>query len=606
MEEMMLQGFDLEKVHLNPGLFKERADRNRQYLMELTNQGLLQNFYLEAGIVMPDLQIVEDPDKALLHWGWDAPTCQLRGHFTGHWMSAAAVLSANENDYELKAKLDKIVEELAKCQELNGGKWCGSIPEKYFEKLAKDDYIWSPQYVMHKTLLGLMHAYQYTKNQTALRILDGMADWYTEWVADMEKRNPRAVYGGEEGGMLEVWATLYELTGEKKYWNLAEAYGSPSIFEKLEKGEDALTNCHQNASIPFAHGAAKMYEITGEKKWLDIILEFFKQAVTDRGEYCTGGQGAGEYWVAPNMQGRFLSDRNQEFCTVYNMVRLADYLYRFTGDKQYADYIEKNLYNGFLAQQNKETGMPTYFLPMRAGSRKKWGSRTRDFWCCYGTMVQAQTLYPSLCYYADRDHKKLIINQYIPSRVQWEENVCVEQNVNMKYYGVQALFDEKDDGQMSRWQLKFEVKGNCHFTLAFRLPAWIKGTPVVTLNGEVCTDYTVENGYLQMTRQWKDDEVGIYFPAGLEFSELPDMPGVAAVLEGPIVLAGLCESDKGLYLEGEMLKEALVPQVEHTYSTFPWLQSTYQTVKQPENIRFVPLYDITDETYTVYFTKKKA
>lgn len=595
----MLKSFSLENVHLMPGLFQERADVNRNYLMELSTAGLLQNFYLEAVV-----RIGDDAEPSEFHWGWEAPSCQLRGHFLGHWLSAAAVLSVTQKDTELKAKMDKIVDELDRCQELNGGKWCASVPEKYFEKLAKDEYVWSPQYTVHKTLLGLMHVYQYTDNKKALKILDGMADWYTDWVADMQTRNPHAVYGGEEGGMLEVWATLYQLTGQDKYLNLANAYAQPSLFRKLLEGQDALTNCHQNASIPFAHGAAKMYEITGEQKWLDIILAFWKCGVTDRGAYCTGGQGAGEFWVPPHMQGRFLSDRNQEFCTVYNMVRLADYLYRFTGDKKYTDYIEKNLYNGFLAQQNKVTGMPTYFLPMRPGSKKKWGSKTSDFWCCYGTMVQAQTLYPSLCYYADDANKKLLVNQYIPSEVQWGD-VRITQNTDMKYYAVAATFDEKDEGQMSRWQLKFTVSAKKQFALSFRIPEWVSGAPVVTLNGETFKNYTVENEYLIIDREWNDDKVGLYFPAGLQFSELPDMPGVVAVLEGPIVLAGLCDRDEGLYMESDNPEEVLMPQIEHTYSTFPWLQSTYQTLKQPKSLRFVPLYDVTDETYTLYFTKRK-
>ena len=100
---------------------------------------------------------------------------------------------------------------------------------------------------MHKTLLGLMHAYQYAGIDQALVILDGISDWYVDWVKDMEVKNPHAVYSGEEGGMLEVWATLYELTGEEKYRNLAKAYDHPSIFRKLEEGKDALTNCHANA-----------------------------------------------------------------------------------------------------------------------------------------------------------------------------------------------------------------------------------------------------------------------------------------------------------------------------------------------------------------------
>ena len=39
----------------------------------------------------------------------------------------------------------------------------------------------------------------------------------------------------------------------------------------------------------------------------------------------------------------FLGERTQEFCTVYNMVRLADYLSCFTGAHEYLDYIENNL-----------------------------------------------------------------------------------------------------------------------------------------------------------------------------------------------------------------------------------------------------------------------
>ncbi len=604
MEQDMLKAMETGKVQLLPGLFRERAEVNRQYLLELTNQGLMQNFYLEAGIVMPGLQVVDDPAEALLHWGWEAPTCQLRGHFLGHWMSAAAMLIAVEQDGELKAKLSKIVDELEKCQVLNGGQWIGSIPEKFFKKLEKEEYVWSPQYVMHKTLLGLMHAYQYAGIEKALKILDGISDWYVDWTKEMAVKNPHAVYSGEEGGMLEVWASLYELTGKEKYLRLAEEYDHPSIFRRLEEGKDALTNCHANASIPWAHGAAKMYEITGDPKWRSLVETFWKFAVTERGTYCTGGQNAGEYWVPPKMLGHFLGDRNQEFCTVYNMVRLAEYLYRFTGKAEYADYMEKNLYNGFLAQQNKDTGLPTYFLPFSAGARKKWGSKTRDFWCCYGTMVQAQTLYPALCYFEDREADRLVVSQYIPSKVIWgrgADAVEISQTTDMKYYNAQAFFDEKDESQMSRWLLKFTVRGSRHFTLSLRIPQWIKGAPEITVNGAALENPEITEGYLNIERDWEEDELTVYFPAGLSLVNLPDMPEMAAVLEGPVVLAALSDSDRGLSVQGE-LEDTLMPRYEHTYSVFPWQQSTYQTRAQAQNIKFVPLYDVTDEQYTVYHT----
>lgn len=602
----MLKQINFENVHLLPGLFAERSQVNRAYLMELKKQGLLQNYYLEAGIVMPGLQVVDDPAAAELHWGWEAPICQLRGHFLGHWLSAASMLIATDGDRELKAKLDVIIDELDRCRILNGGTWIGPFPEKYFGKLERNEYIWSPQYVMHKTLLGLYHSYMYAGNEKALELLGYAADWYLNWTADMLVKNPHAIYSGEEGGMLEVWAGLYELTHDQRYLTLAERYSQPSIYKKLTEGTGPLSDCHMNASIPWSHGAAKMYEITGDEKWLELTKKFWKCAVEDRESYCTGGQGSGEYWVSPGRLGTFLSDRNQEFCTVYNMVRLADYLLRFTGEAKYADYIEQNLYNGFLAQQNKFTGMPTYFLPMKAGSRKKWGSKTHDFWCCHGTMVQSQTIYPTLCYYEDKADNCVLVSQYIPSEYKRNDNVTISQNVDMKYYNDGAFFDEHDNSRMNRWYLQLNITAKTpeSFTLSLRIPSWVSDTPVVMINGEALTDMEIKDGYVHLSREWAQDTISLYFPSKLTMTTLSDAPQLTAFAEGPIVLAGLCNKDRGIHVENGAPESALSYVTEHTYSTFPWMQSTYCTIHEPENFRLMPLYDITDEEYTVYFTKK--
>ena len=591
-------------VRLLPGLFKERYDKNREYLMSLSNQGLLQNFYLEAGIIIPGLQVLHNPDTDELHWGWEAPTCQLRGHFLGHWLSAASMLYKNDRDKELKAKMEVIVEELARCQELNGGEWIGPIPEKYFWKMEQMQHVWSPQYVMHKTILGLLHCYLYADNEMALLILDKLSNWYLRWTDDMIQKNLSIINKGEESGMLEVWTELYEVTGLDKYMTLAIRYSEPGIFRDLALGKDALTNCHANASIPWSHGAAKLYEVTKEPKWRSRVEEFWKCAVTDRGSYCTGSQNAGEFWTQPKRLASFLSDSNQEFCTVYNMVRTAQYLYEWTKDTKYADYIEKNLYNGFLAQQNKETAMPTYFLSLKAKSRKKWGSRTRDFWCCHGTMVQAQTIYPELIY--QQQDNRLLISQYIPSEVVWENEfgkITLIQTLNMKYYNEQAFFDEKDESQMSRWFLRFQVKvgQQNNLTLSFRVPEWVKEKPVITINQEIITDFTIEDGFINLERSWNEDEILIFFPAKLTLVSLPDDENKCAFMEGPIVLAGLCEKEKKISINKEQFEDTLVHLYEHTYNVFPWKQSCYRTKNQDDNITFIPLYDVTEEEYTVYF-----
>lgn len=600
----MLKPAEKGSVKILPGVFRERMDVNRQYLLELDTNCLLQNFYLEAGIILPGLQVVDNPETANLHWGWEAPTCQLRGHFLGHWISAAAKLIAADGEPELRVKLDKIVSELARCQELNGGEWVGSIPEKYFTRLIKNQYIWSPQYVMHKTIVGLSDAYIYAGNTQALDILSHLSDWYITWTEKAAETNPHAVYAGEEAGMLEVWAQLYQLTKDEKYLTLAKRYADAGLFRKLKEGKDSLTNCHANASIPFTHGAAKMYEITGDSDWLEVIKLFWKVAVTDRGMFSTTGMNAGEFWVPPHMHGHFLGSSDQEFCTVYNMVRTASYLLKYTGEARYADYIERALYNGFLAQQNAQTGMPAYFLPLGAGSRKKWGTKTRDFWCCHGTMVQAQTLYPELVWFTDGD--KITAAQYIPSEFTAEmngANVTVSQTTGMKYYNDQAFFDEKDDGQMSRWLLKFSVKCDkpVRFTLSLRVPEWAKGVEL-EVNGKN-TAAPVKDGWLDLTSDWQNDSVQVFFPSELRAETLPDMPELMSVVDGPIVLAGITGSDCGI-TGADKLNEQFMPQREHTYGTFPWRQNSWRTRNQPQSVMFRPLYEVTDEEYTVYFTKK--
>ena len=79
---------------------------------------------------------------------------------------------------------------------------------------------------------------------------------------------------------------------------------------------------------------------------------------------------------------------------------------------------------------------------------------------------------------------------------------------------------------------------------------------------------------------------------------------MVAFSEGPIVLAGLTDKDRGIVMENDDSCSALMYTTEHTYETFPWKQTTYRTINQPENFEFVPIYDIADETYTVYFTKR--
>ena len=610
----MLKPLSKSDVKVTGGVFRDRMNVDKRYLLELDSQCLLQNFYIEAGIIMPGLQMVPDPAKANLHWGWEAPVCQLRGHFLGHWLSAAAAFVATDGDNDLKVKLDFIVSELARCQELNGGEWVGSIPEKYMNRLARPEYIWSPQYTMHKTVMGLVDAYRYAGNKQALEIVDKLADWYVKWVDTMTKVDPRIAYKGEQGGMLEQWAELYSITGNEKYKTLIDAYKDHDIYKRLENSGDALSDDHTNASIPVSHGSARLYEVLGDKEQKEyfrkVTERFWEEAVDNRGMLATTGANAGEFWIPPHRMAQYIGDNDQEFCTVYNMVRLADYLYRWTGESRYADYIESAVYNGFLAQQNMFSGMPTYFLPLKAGSKKKWGSKRNDFWCCHGTMVQSPTLYPSLIYFTDEDEKNITVAQYIPSRAEVKlgnDDIVISQKTDMISYNNQVFFDDHAGGEKTRWSIRFDINGTGAdaFTLKLRVPAWSASeTKIVVSCGEV-SGQKIEKGYIVLEiAKPAETAVNILFDAKVRALPLDDQPELAALVDGPIVLAGLTDKDRGITYSGDV-STALYQRTEHTYTTYVWKQNNYITKDQPENFELKPLYDVTDETYTVYFTLKE-
>jgi uncharacterized protein len=602
--------FGPEQVQLLPGLFKDRFDLNLNYVMSLRNDNLLQNFYLEAAIkkdfhgafrVTAHGNTGAGDDR---HWGWESPTCEVRGHFLGHWLSAAARIYKSTGSLEVKLKADHVVSELKRCQQKNGNGWAGSSPEKYLDWTAYGTPSWAPQYVHHKTMMGLYEMYVYAGNIEALEIADQFADWFYRWTLPFSREKMDDILDVETGGMLELWANLYEATGDhQKYAALIEKYTRSRFFDPLVAGRDVLTNMHANTTVPEIHGAARIYEVLGGERWRQIVEAYWQSAVTDRGTFCTGGQSSGEIWTPPFEFSARLGDKTQEHCTVYNMIRLADYLFRWTGDPVYADYIERNLYNGILAQQNPCTGMIAYFLPLQAGAKKLWGSPTYDFWCCHGSLVQAHTFHNALVYY--QDEAGIVVSQYIPTVLQTERDgvaVTVRQSIAHTTAGsINAhAAAAPDRHRPDRWLINFQV--SCaqpvEFTLKLRLPWWLSGAPSLGINGESVPVHQGASEFISIRRTWAQDTITLELPKRLYTASLPDAPDICAFMDGPVVLAGLCSEERMLVGNKDEASSLLVPDNEREWGT--WLPG-YRARQQDRGLRFKPLYEIADETYTVYF-----
>ncbi len=603
-----------------------REKWNEEYLKSLNSDNLLLNYQLEAGRA-PGVSYGVTPKK--IHGGWESPMCQLRGHFLGHWLSAAAMRYYETGNREIKAKADTIIEELFLCQQDNGGEWVAPIPEKYLDWIARGKAVWAPQYTVHKIFMGLLDMYIYTDNSQALCIAEKYSEWFLRYSERFTREEFDNILDFETGGMLEIWATLLEITGKEMYRLLLERYYRGRLFDRLLKGEDPLTNMHANTTIPEILGCAKAYEVTGDKKWLDITKAYWKCAVTDRGTFVTGGQTCGEIWTPMKKFGGRLGDKNQEHCTVYNMMRLADFLFRLTREPSYAQYWETNLYNGIMAQaywkgndfNGLKSGYPgqgllTYFLPLKAGARKGWSSETEDFFCCHGTLVQANSAMNRGIYYQEKN--QLYVCQYFNSRAEFEiegTKISITQKEDNLAGSFHLSSTSPERQSISDITSKYQDYPDClvdyllvstsepvRMGLHIRIPDWTVKEAVITINGEVFSDSLQGGTFAVIDRVWnREDTVCIQLQKGIRAVSLPEDNNIAAFTFGPLVLAGLCEEERTLYVDMAHPEMSLVHDNEREWGMW---KNSFKTAGQEEGIRFIPINEVGYEPYTVYFPLK--
>jgi len=171
--DAQVQPFNMPDVHLLPGAFQDAQDADLGYLKRIEPERLLHNFRVNAGL----------PSSAKPLAGWEAPDCELRGHFAGHFLSACALMYSSTGDQEIKAKGDALVAELAICQTKLGGGYLSAFPPEFLERLKVQKKVWAPFYTIHKIMAGMLDMQQHCGNAQALEVLKGMAHWADDWSA---------------------------------------------------------------------------------------------------------------------------------------------------------------------------------------------------------------------------------------------------------------------------------------------------------------------------------------------------------------------------------------------------------------------------------------
>ena len=534
----------LHRVRLTGGPLKEHQDADIRYLLELEPDRMLAYYRKVAGLT----------PKAEPYDGWDGGGRNLTGHIAGHYLSAISAMYAATGDKRFKDRVDYMVNEFKAVQDKNGDgyvvalengrKSFGALKNGEIKAAAFDlNGEWSPWYTLHKTFAGLRDAHRHTGNPTALAVEARFAGWAESVLKPLDDRQVARMLNTEHGGMNEVLADLSVDTGDTRWMALSRRFEHHAFTDALARHQDNLAGKHVNCQIPKLIGSASRYEHTGDATDL-LTASFFWDRVAQHHSYATGGQGLDEYFGLPDQLSRRVDGRACESCCVYNMLKLTRRLFSFRPDVSYADFHERMLFNHALASFDPGGVRMSYMVPVGHAEQQEYQQMFEDFTCCMGTGMENHALHGEGIYYESPD--TVWVNLFAASTAELQHGVHLTMETDFP------------DGEHAT--IRVAGRAARPFTLAIRRPGWAGDRFAIAVNGEQIVvppiaslrpggaggrDLGLDDGtpppssFIAIERAWKaGDVVGLTMPKTLRLEPTPDDRAVAAILWGPLVLAG--------------------------------------------------------------------
>ena len=534
--------FELDKVQILDNYYLSAQKSDIAFLKKMDTARLLAGFRTTAGI---------DTKGVRPYGGWEDSL--LGGHCVGHYLTALAQAVKVTGDKELKEKSQTLIAGLEECQKkLGTGFLFGAKVEdkedveEQFDILEgkKKGETWVPWYNMHKVLAGLVDTYKYTGNETALLVAEKLGDWIYARVSKWDLKTNQKVLETEYGGMNDCLYELYSYSHNKHHLEAAQKFDEKALFLMAAKGEkNCLDGKHANTQIPKFIGAIKRYNVLkqlGEAKQEDEAYladaEKFFEMVVKRHSFITGGISVMEHFRKDYHLDEIRTQTNCESCCAHNMLKLAKELFKATRKKEYADYYETTLRNAIMGAVKTESGAASYFTPMATGYYKTFGEEEPEknmFWCCTGSGMENFTKLGDSIYFRAND--TLLVNQYVASKVTWEEkNLVLTQKSDVtKSEEISFVLNALHDKEIS------------DVAIALRIPDWMHGEATIYVNGAEKMTAAGNSEYVLLERNWEDgDVIMAKYPMSVESVGLLDQDAVFAFRYGPTVLAAKLGKEK--------------------------------------------------------------
>ena len=603
--------FPLGDITLLDGPLKHARDLNVQVLLKYDCDRMLAPYRKEAGL---------QPRKPS-YPNWDG----LDGHVGGHYLSALAINAATGNE-ECRKRMEYMISELQLVLDANNQRpeaWChnyiGGVPNsaKMWTAFSKGDFgpyfgTWAPFYNIHKMYAGLRDAWLYCGNEQAKNLFLKFCDWAVDITRDLNDEQMEKMLGNEHGGMNEVLADAYAITGEQKYLDCARRFSHRKLLLPLENGKDCLDNLHANTQIPKVIGYQRIAELAHDVQYHNAS-EYFWEIVTRQRSLALGGNSRREHFPTKENCIDYINDIDgPESCNTYNMLKLTEDLNRVKPNGMYGDFYETAMFNHILSAQHPQHGGYVYFTPARPRHYRNYSAPNEAMWCCVGTGMEDHGKYGQFVWTHDKGVKAeddaLYVNLFVASELNWKDRKMVIRQQTAFPYAESSVVEV--------------AKGKGTFILKVRKPSWCENFTVKGVGFDA--DSYEENGFVCMKRKWKKgDQVKISMPMHAYIKPMINVPQYVAIMYGPILLGmktgtedmrGLIADDSrfGQYAGGKKLAldEApiLLPKhlddIAKDLKPIPGKPLHFKLATHMENAiegELQPFFEIHDSRYMMYW-----
>ena len=468
-------------------------------------------------LLTQDLEVVIAPFRSKTEIGSGDWRCE----YWGKWFTSLALADAYRSTLATRSLRDQATMALIKTAAPDG--YIGTrIPAHRMEGWD----VWGCKYA----LLGLIADYDRSHNPAVLAaacletdvLISEMGPGKTD-IADVGEWN-----GLPASSVLEPVVLLYERSGEKKYLDFAEyivsCWSRPSkrlpagmqLIEDAIAGKNPDQMCAPKAyeMMSCFEGLCELYRATGKRPYLVAAVKLAESIF--RTETTLVGVGTSqEVWYSGSSKQTDVVSKPMETCVTVTWMKLCDQLLRLTGDPQYADELEKNLYNGLLGAMMPDGNWWAYFSGLMGVRVPSYVQHSDvNLSCCVVNGPRGLMLTPFWAYM--KSSAGPVVNLYAPGSAQ---------------VGSVKLDISGDYPVSNKVDIAVAPAKVARFALTLRIPAWSKKT-LIQVNGR---SWPVTAGYTKVLRTWQPgDRVSLTFDMAARAEHLN---GQTAILRGPVVLS---------------------------------------------------------------------